>query len=203
MSRARDMANLGSQAGSGLDASDITTGTLGNTVQDNITRLGTVTTGTMKNTIHSDATFPQAHILKIERSEQSSKVTSNSTTTWNSILTDSITISANNKVLIIIGIPCAVNTDGSPGEIKIEQTGTASATVLSDVSVFDEHHSSGGGFFGGTFITGALSGAGSYTFTVYGRLESQASSGVVYWASSEPGGGTNSIATMVLMEIAQ
>ena len=29
MSRARDMANLGAQAGSGLDASDITTGTLG------------------------------------------------------------------------------------------------------------------------------------------------------------------------------
>ena len=45
MTRARDMANLGSQAGSGLDASDITTGTLGNTVQDNVTRLGTVTVG--------------------------------------------------------------------------------------------------------------------------------------------------------------
>jgi len=28
MTRARDMANLGSQAGSGLDASDITTGVL-------------------------------------------------------------------------------------------------------------------------------------------------------------------------------
>ena len=52
------MANLGTQAGSGLDASDITTGTLGNTVQDNITRLGTVTTGTMNNTIGSSATFP-------------------------------------------------------------------------------------------------------------------------------------------------
>ena len=48
MSRARDLANLGDQAGSGFDASDLTTGTLGNTVQDNITRLGTVTTGTMK-----------------------------------------------------------------------------------------------------------------------------------------------------------
>ena len=52
------MANLGAQAGSGLDASDLTTGTLGNTVQDNITRLGTVTTGTMNNTIGSSATFP-------------------------------------------------------------------------------------------------------------------------------------------------
>ena len=32
MSRARDMANLGAQAGSGLDASDITSGTLGSSV---------------------------------------------------------------------------------------------------------------------------------------------------------------------------
>ena len=52
------MANLGAQAGSGLDASDITTGTLGNTVQDNITRLGAVTTGTMNNTIGSSLTYP-------------------------------------------------------------------------------------------------------------------------------------------------
>jgi hypothetical protein len=41
------MANLGAQAGSGFDASDLTTGTLGNTVQDNITRLGTVTQGSI------------------------------------------------------------------------------------------------------------------------------------------------------------
>ena len=58
MSRARDMANLGSQAGSGFDASDLTTGTLGNTVQDNITRLGTVTTGTFNGTIGTSATVP-------------------------------------------------------------------------------------------------------------------------------------------------
>jgi len=50
MSRARDNANLGAQAGSGLDASDLTTGTLGNTVQDNITRVGTVGTGTWEGT---------------------------------------------------------------------------------------------------------------------------------------------------------
>lgn len=50
------MANLGAQAGSGFDASDLTTGTLGNTVQDNITRLGTVTTGTFNGTIGSSAT---------------------------------------------------------------------------------------------------------------------------------------------------
>jgi len=49
-SRARYNANLGAQAASGLDASDITTGTLGNTVQDAITRLGTVATGTWEGT---------------------------------------------------------------------------------------------------------------------------------------------------------
>ena len=52
------MANLGAQAGSGFDASDLTTGTLGNTVQDNITRLGTVTTGTFNGTIGTSATVP-------------------------------------------------------------------------------------------------------------------------------------------------
>ena len=61
------MANLGAQAGSGLDASDITTGTLGNTVQDNITRLGTVTSGTMNNTIGSNATFPRGHIIQLNQ----------------------------------------------------------------------------------------------------------------------------------------
>tara|TARA_S200002703_G_C3691156_1_gene212256 strand:- start:69 stop:710 length:642 start_codon:yes stop_codon:yes gene_type:complete len=68
------MANLGVQAGSGLDASDITTGTfstsvipnlagdkitsgtLSTTVQDNITRLGTVTSGTFNGAIGTSAT---------------------------------------------------------------------------------------------------------------------------------------------------
>ena len=36
---------------SGVDAGHLTTGTLGNTVQDNITRLGTVTTGTFNGTL--------------------------------------------------------------------------------------------------------------------------------------------------------
>jgi len=59
VSRARDMANLGAQAGSGFDASDLTTGTLGNTVQDNITRLGTVTTGTFNGTLGTSSISDQ------------------------------------------------------------------------------------------------------------------------------------------------
>ena len=64
MSRARDLANLGDQAGSGFDASDLTTGTLGNTVQDNITRLGTVITGTFNGTIGSSSTQATDRIIK-------------------------------------------------------------------------------------------------------------------------------------------
>ena len=76
MSRARDMANLGSQAGSGLDASDITTGVLpvgvtggsglnavspanlasgvlpvGVTGGSGLTALGTVTAGTLSTSV--------------------------------------------------------------------------------------------------------------------------------------------------------
>ena len=58
------MANLGAQAGSGLDASDITTGTLGNTVQDNITRLGTVTTGTFNGTVGTSATHGNINLKR-------------------------------------------------------------------------------------------------------------------------------------------
>ena len=58
------MANLGAQAGSGFDASDLTTGTLGNTVQDNITRLGTVTTGTFNGTIGTNDAFPAGHVVQ-------------------------------------------------------------------------------------------------------------------------------------------
>ena len=77
------MANLGAQAESGFDASDITTGTLGNTVQDNITRLGTVTTGTMKNTIHSDSTFPSGSVIYADRvSVTSTNAGSDPGTSW-------------------------------------------------------------------------------------------------------------------------
>jgi len=39
--------------------------TLGNSTQDNITRLGTVTTGTYNATIGSSATFPADHIIQV------------------------------------------------------------------------------------------------------------------------------------------
>ena len=100
MSRARDMANLGAQAGSGLDASDITTGTLGNTVQDNITRLGTVTTGTFNGTIGGTTVYPSGSIRQIRmNTAESAKSATNSAVV--NIFSESITTgSQNSKVLI-------------------------------------------------------------------------------------------------------
>ena len=63
MTRARDMANLGSQAGSGLDASDITSGVLpsGVTGGSGLTALGTVTAG---NISHANIVYPAGHIIQ-------------------------------------------------------------------------------------------------------------------------------------------
>ena len=63
MSRARDLANLGTQAGSGLDASDITTGVLpvGVTGGSGLTALGTVTSGNLSN---SAIVYPAGHVLQ-------------------------------------------------------------------------------------------------------------------------------------------
>ena len=105
MSRARDMANLGAQAGSGLDASDITTGTLGNTVQDNITRLGTVTTGTMNNTIGSSATFPSGHVLQVKSTTKTDSYSTSGSFSDVTGMSVSITPSStSNKIFIMVGL---------------------------------------------------------------------------------------------------
>ena len=113
------MANLGSQAGSGLDASDITTGTLGNTVQDNITRLGTVTTGT----IGSSVTFPSGHVVQVVSEPNTYNYTigsasanhstnytlkKNSTTDWEPSLTN---VKQGNKILVVGHVCLSKGTD--------------------------------------------------------------------------------------------
>jgi hypothetical protein len=47
----------------GVTGTHITTGTLGNTVQDNITRLGTVTSGNLSNTA---IVYPAGHVLQVK-----------------------------------------------------------------------------------------------------------------------------------------
>jgi hypothetical protein len=72
MTRARDMANLGSQAGSGLDASDITSGVLpsGVTGGSGLTALGTITAG---NISHADIVYPVGHVLQVVHNNSSSQ----------------------------------------------------------------------------------------------------------------------------------
>ena len=67
----------------GITASHINSGTLGNTVQDNITRLGTVTTGTFNGTIGGDASMASSGLTvrNIEQVALSSDATLNNNTT--------------------------------------------------------------------------------------------------------------------------
>ena len=140
MSRARDMANLGAQAGSGFDASDLTTGTLGNTVQDNITRLGTVTTGTMNNTIGSSATFPTGHVVQtVTKTASTSSDTTTSAEVANisgdsSSFEKQITITSGNKVLVTLSAIMSFTYTGIDvgGSLGIYVTQSASTSAVYD-----------------------------------------------------------------------
>ena len=106
------MANLGAQAGSGFDASDLTTGTLGNTVQDNITRLGTVTTGTLSHgtglqgyvdTSNTGVGFPNGHIIQVKEgtySTESFTQSTNFTTVTTNVTVDITPRTTSSKFLI-------------------------------------------------------------------------------------------------------
>tara|TARA_Y100001938_G_scaffold21829_1_gene28105 strand:+ start:4424 stop:5056 length:633 start_codon:yes stop_codon:yes gene_type:complete len=122
------MANLGAQAGSGFDASDITTGTLGNTVQDNITRLGTVTSGTF------NGTFPAGHILQIVQSAKSDTASIESATFGDipgtdqagsgSVFCVKITPSAtSSKILFMANLNVGSEAGNAGAKIKLKRDG--------------------------------------------------------------------------------
>ena len=100
MTRARDIANLGTQAGSGLDASDITTGVLpvGVTGGSGLTALGTVTAGNLANTA---IVYPDGFVLQVQGSSDSSHVSSYTSSA--TVISQAITLLdyANNDVLIV------------------------------------------------------------------------------------------------------
>ena len=109
MSRARDLANLGD-----INASDLTTGTLGNTVQDNITRLGTVTTGTLSHgttlqgyvdSSNTGVTFPTGHIIQVKEGTYSTENSTNSmnfTTVTTNVTVDITPRTTSSKFLIFV-----------------------------------------------------------------------------------------------------
>ncbi len=149
--------------------------------------------------ISSGATFPSGVIIGVENTTTNTIVTKTDTT-YATVISDSITVKAGSKVLVNVSVPVSSNGDSSPAGGQILQTGTASATIMSATEIMDEHHASSGGYFGGTFMSGVLSGAGSYTFSFQGNRLSGSNS--VYFVSANPGSGSASIATMTLFEIA-
>ena len=142
---------------------------------------------------------PARMIIGVENTTTTT-IVPKSDSTFTTVISDSITVQAGSKVLINVSIPVSAGTDSIPAGGQIIQTGTASATIMPSTEIMDEHHASSGGYFGGTFMSGVLSTAGSYTFSFQGNRLSGSST--VYFVSANPGSGSPSIATMTLYEIA-
>ena len=150
-------------------------------------------------TIQSGVKFPAGMIIGVENTTTTT-IVPKSDSTFTTVISDSITVQAGSKVLVNVSIPVSAGTDSIPAGGQIIQTGTASATIMPSTEIMDEHHASSGGYFGGTFMSGVLSTAGSYTFSFQGNRLSGSST--VYFVSANPGSGSASIATMTLYEIA-
>jgi hypothetical protein len=162
---------------------------------------GIANTGTIDaGTLGSSVVFPAVVIIGVENTTTTT-IVERTSTTYADIISDSITVKAGSKCLINVSIPVSSSGSSSPAGGQILQTGTASATIMAETEIMDEHHASSGGYFGGTFLSGVLSSAGSYTFTFQGNRLSGSSP--VYFVSANPGSGSASIATMTLYEVAQ
>jgi hypothetical protein len=208
------MANLGAQAGSGFDASDLTTGTLGNTVQDNITRLGNVTTGTMNNTIGSSATFPAHHIIQIDQNNFTSQPTRTSTSLGAFSSTVGHTISnckSNSKIFIQVSL--AVGNDGSSGArhfgFRLVDVTNSNATIGSEGAwaLFGDYLEGEGGNAQYGHLTVNFSilytppsfNSGSFEVNVHGK----SSNGTMYINRRHWPGTTAQVSSnIILMEVA-
>lgn len=166
------------------------------TFTSGIANAGNISAGTLSPSV----VFPAGVIIGVENTTTTS-IVERATATYASIISDSITVKAGSKVLINVSIPVSSSGSSSPAGGKILQTGTATATIMAETEIMDEHHASSGGYFGATFMSGVLSSAGSYTFDFQGNRLSGSST--VYFVSANPGSGSASIATMTLYEIAQ
>ena len=141
MSRARDNANLGAQAGSGLDASDITSGVLpvGVTGGSGLTALGTVALGNLSNTA---IVYPAGHVIQTVQGDLTDTSTianfTNAASAWTpSANAGSIAnVKSGNNILINSVTPLRAFTNGGNyihGNFSIYWfTGTAGYAALMD-----------------------------------------------------------------------
>tara|TARA_B100000214_G_scaffold373149_1_gene352864 strand:+ start:7185 stop:7940 length:756 start_codon:yes stop_codon:yes gene_type:complete len=177
MSRSRDLADAGSKANfldnvsadinttyapkaspaftgtpTGITASHLTTGTLGNTVQDNITRLGTVTTGTIDNTIGSNAIFPTGAVVNktIIRENEHNTVPYG---VWQNFLEGSYTYKATSSHNFVEWFTTSykVTSNTTGFGVRIYKKTSGSGVTTSDYLIDDGNHYTTGGEAAYTF----------------------------------------------------
>ena len=141
--------------------------------------------------------MPAGHIVQVVQGGTTSIVTT-TTSTFATVMSQAITITSGNKILVSICLPLAANTSSVPAAIQVIFSGSSSGTLIPDVMVFDEHHASSGGFYSVQSLHAPGSGT-SFTYTVQGKVVS--GSGSIYWNSPELGGATASRASITLMEV--
>ena len=146
----------------------------------------------------TSASMPTGSVIQVVQGGTTSTITTASTT-FATIMSQAITITSGNKVLVSLTMPVAANSASSPGHLQVLFSGSSSGTLIADVMVFDEHHASSGGFYSVQSLHAPGSGT-SFTYTVQGKRGGGSAS--VYWNSPELGGATASRASITLMEIA-
>jgi hypothetical protein len=197
MTRARDMANLGSQAGSGLDASDITSGVLpsGVTGGSGLTALASNPTVTLG----SNATFPAGHIIQVETITSNERTTTTSSA-WDAKWTYSQTITPNkasSNIWLCATFQCYASGgqgyfDFYKNASDVTATFNLSGLLYGNSGI---HYNSGWTTTSATFLDPvAENSITEKTYSISGRSDGQ---GTTYI-----GGGANAGVTLTIMEIA-
>jgi uracil phosphoribosyltransferase len=173
MTRARDMANLGSQAGSGLDASDITSGVLPSGVTGGSGLSGIILQVANQN---FGSTF------------QTSSNHSTYQTVTNLTHTNFV-VGAGNKVFITLSLRATVNNNADGFSVKILR---GSTLLMESVNNFYSQGAQMGSQLG--FQNYEVPGAGTYTYTV--QIKNRQNSEIVVNPNA-----TTGTSSMTLMEI--
>ena len=200
------------QAGAAVLTTADSGATLGNSTQDNITRLGTVTTGTMNNTIGSSATFPAGHILQTKFTERTTAVTFSNASYYSAGISTTITlIESTSKILIRVFGHSEVNnsTLNAGCDSKITRASgsseSASGTMLYATewyNYFNRNDYTADTYPAYDVTKFDTPGAGTFTYGMFGRKYAGQYAQWVFAQNNYSGGG-HTYGFMVLQEIKQ
>ena len=189
------------QAGAAVLTTADSGATLGNSTQDNITRLGTVTSGSIAGgTITNATTFPAGHIIQVQALSSNNRTTTGSTswaTKWSSTLT--ITpVKASSNIWLCANFHCYVNANGAFFDFYKNASDVSETYNLTGLSYGCCEINVAAGWQGQTinFLdTCTENSTSTKTYSFSGR--NSTSGGTMYI-----GGGANAGVTLTLMEIA-